>query len=36
LDRRTRRIPIDELDGYILDGMCRTLAYWDRSGLVKA
>lgn len=36
IDRRTRKVSMDELDGYILDGMCRTLAYWSREGLIRA
>lgn len=35
IDRRTRLMSMDELDGYILEAMCRTLDAVVREGLVK-
>ena len=35
IDRRTRRVPQYEMDGYILEAMCRTLDAVVRDGLVK-
>ena len=32
--RRKSEIPDDELNGYILDAVCRTLAIWNREGYV--
>ena len=35
IDRRTRHMTTTELEGYILDGLCRTLDAVVREGLVK-
>jgi len=34
-DRRTRRIPAEELDGYLLDALCRTLDRYAKEGVVR-
>ena len=34
IDRRTRKIDISELDGYIIDAWARTIDLWAKEGLI--